>query len=338
MSTELVTTQSQPQGTLALQSDQTWWDNRQMAALQQMGVENASDGDLLVFLHVSQKTGLDPFARQIYMIGRNTKDQRTQQWVTKQTIQTGIDGFRLIARRAADRVGESLEYDDTLWADEEGNWRDVWLKKLTPPTAAKVTVLRNGRRFSAVAVYNEYVQTNRNGDPNTMWGRMPANQLAKCAEALALRKAFPQDLSGIYAEEEMGQADRPAAAPAPAATQGTGAQRMAAVLGAGDAPADQQPTASPPAEQPIAAGQPGEQPTTTVGGESPLLDMRSTLARGMFAILGEAGIQEEDQHAYLSKVLRREITSRKDLTEADARVVIDATRAALDEPFPTEQQ
>ena len=336
MSTELATVQPQ-RGALALQSDQAWWDNRQMAALQQMGVDNASDGDLLVFLHVSQKTGLDPFARQIYMIGRNTKDPRTNQWVTKQTIQTGIDGFRLIARRAADRVGESLEYDDTLWADEEGTWRDVWLKKVTPPTAAKVTVLRNGRRFSAVAVYSEYVQTNRNGDPNTMWGRMPANQLAKCAEALALRKAFPQDLSGIYAEEEMGQADRPGPVEPPMASQGTAAQRLATVLHTPDpdatgAPVDIGNAPEAPAQEPPADPEPA---ASTTGAT---LDMRSTLARKLFAVMGDAGIPDEAQHAYLSKVLGREITSRKDLTDADARTVIDATEAALAEPFPPEGQ
>jgi phage recombination protein Bet len=335
-STELATVPAQ-QGTLALQADQTWWDNRQMAALQQMGVENASDGDLLVFLHVSQKTGLDPFARQIYMIGRNIKDQRTNQWVTKQTIQTGIDGFRLIARRAADRAGEDFEYDDTLWADEEGNWRDVWLKKVTPPTAAKVTVRRGGRRFSAVAVYSEYVQTNRNGDPNTMWGRMPANQLAKCAEAAALRKAFPQDLSGIYADEEMGQADRPARQEAPAATQGSGAQRMAAVLhGPGADEHDPDPVDLGDAPEAEPAGEP-DAPPASGGEDSPALDMRSAVARKLFAVMGEAGIKDEDQHAYLTRVLRREITSRKDLTLADAQLVIDATEAALADPFAPEQ-
>jgi hypothetical protein len=58
-----------------------------------------------------------------------------------------------------------------------------------------------------VALYREYVQTDWNGNPTRMWKNMGANQIAKCAEALALRKAFPHDLAGVYTAEEMAQAD-----------------------------------------------------------------------------------------------------------------------------------
>jgi phage recombination protein Bet len=163
-------------------------------------VENATREDLAVFFHQAVRTGLDPFARQIYMIGRWTKQG------TKQTIQTGIDGYRLIARRAADRRNEQFGYEDTLWCGEDGQWRDVWLSK-TAPAAAKVTVLRGGERFSAVALFSEYAGTTKDGGYTQMWATKGAIMIAKCAEALALRKAFPQDLSGIYTAEEMSQAD-----------------------------------------------------------------------------------------------------------------------------------
>jgi phage recombination protein Bet len=191
---------------LAIDPAQTMWTEKQKAALVQLGVKDASNADLAVFFHQATRTGLDPFAKQIYMLGRWSKDG------IKQTIQTGIDGYRLIARRAADKAHEVLEYEDTLWCGPDGSWADVWLSD-EPPAAAKVCVIRNGARFPAVAKWSEYVQTNKDGTPNAMWKRMGANQLAKCAEALALRKAFPQDLSGIYTEDEMAHDDRPAEAP-----------------------------------------------------------------------------------------------------------------------------
>lgn len=181
---------------LILREDQNFWTPNQRAALAQMGVDRASDADLAVFFHQCTRTGLDPFARQIYMIERQGK----------QTIQTGIDGFRLIGRRAVDRSRESLEVSEAEWCGTDGVWRDVWLSK-EPPAAARVTVYRNGGRFPAIALYDEYVGRKRDGNPTQMWSTRPAGQLAKCAEALAWRKAFPQDLSGLYTSDEMAQAD-----------------------------------------------------------------------------------------------------------------------------------
>lgn len=204
------TVATRPQGTaLTIQEGQTEFSPGQIATLRQLGVEGATREDLAVFFHQAVRTGLDPFARQIYMIGRYTKGGM------KQTIQTGIDGYRLIARRAADASRETFGYEDTLWCGEDGVWRDVWLSK-SAPAAAKVTVLRNGERFSAVALFSEYAGTTKDGSYTQMWATKGAIMIAKCAEALALRKAFPQDLSGIYTAEEMAQADNETlATPAP---------------------------------------------------------------------------------------------------------------------------
>jgi phage recombination protein Bet len=190
-----------PTTDLSIEPEQQNWTDKQKAALQQLGVKDASNADLAVFFHHAKRTGLDPFAKQIYMLGRWTKEG------VKQTIQTGIDGYRLIARRAADARHETLGYEDTLWCGKDSQWREVWLED-EPPAAAKVVVLRDGQPFPAVALWTEFVQTNKDGTPNAMWKRMGANQLAKCAEAAALRKAFPQDLAGIYTDAEMGQAER----------------------------------------------------------------------------------------------------------------------------------
>ena len=192
---------------LAITSDQENWTPKQVAGLAHLGIDKASDGDLDVFFHQCQRTGLDPFVRQIYMIARKQWNADTGENEIKQTIQTGIDGFRLIARRAVDRTRETLGYEDNLWCGKDGVWRDVWLDRDNPPLAAKVTVLRNGQKYTAVATLAEYAGFKRNGQLTKMWADKPALMLAKCAEALALRKAFPQDLSGLYTSDEMSRVD-----------------------------------------------------------------------------------------------------------------------------------
>lgn len=202
---------------LAITSDQREFTQAQRAALAHMGVENATPEDLAVYLHQIQRTGLDPFSRQIHMIGRNSKkwDARTRQesWEVKWTIQTGIDGYRLIGRRAADARGEAISVQAPEWMHPSGDWRPAWSKGWGMPLAARVTITRHGQPFTAVALMDEYAQMDRNGNPTKMWRDRPAGMLAKCAEALAWRQAFPLDLSGLYTHEEMAQADNPGQAP-----------------------------------------------------------------------------------------------------------------------------
>lgn len=201
MSTEIIKTA----GALAIRPDQTDWTEEQALVLRQSGIDNdVTKAELAGFLHLCQRTGLDPFSRQIYLIGRWDKKQQRKVF----TPQTGIDGYRVVANRTVAQSGGSIGYEDTLWCGKDGRWRDVWLED-EPPAAAKVTVLRDGQRFPAVAGYREYVQTGRDGNPVGLWAKMPAGQLAKCASALALRMAFPHDLAGVYTAEEMAQADNP---------------------------------------------------------------------------------------------------------------------------------
>ena len=185
---------------LTVAPDQTAWDAAQLAALKQIGLADAPQGDLSLFLHYAQRTGLDPFSRQIYMIGR--WDSRANG--NRYTIQSSIDGLRIIAQRSGEYAGQTAP----MWCGEDGVWVDVWLASV-PPTAAKVGVYRAGfvEPLVAVARLDSYQPTNRDGKPMGLWATMPDVMLAKVAESLALRKAFPNDLSGIYTSEEMAQAD-----------------------------------------------------------------------------------------------------------------------------------
>ena len=166
----------------------------------QVAPDGTTRDELALFLQYCQRTGLDPFARQIYLSERRSQD-RNGNWITTRKPETTIDGFRLLAERSGQYAGQL----GPQWCDDDGVWRDVWTKRDVPPAAARVGVLRHDftEPLWAVALYDEYVQVKRDGNPNSMWTKMPANQLAKCAESLALRRAFPRELSGLYTREEM---------------------------------------------------------------------------------------------------------------------------------------
>jgi len=174
--------------------DPVKFTDNEIALIKRTVAEGATDDELALFLYQARRTQLDPLARQIHFVKRGGKA----------TIQTGIDGYRLVA----DRSGKYAGNDNPVYEGEAefGQGNDAG----AAPLKATVTVWKMvaGQRvgFSATAYWYEYYP----GDTGAgfMWRKMPCLMLGKVAESLALRKAFPAELSGVYTQEEMAQADR----------------------------------------------------------------------------------------------------------------------------------
>jgi phage recombination protein Bet len=174
----------------ATQNAMVAFSDEQVALIKRTVCKDSTDDELKLFLHVSKQSGLDPFAKQIHAVKRYTRNGPVM------SIQVGIDGYRLIA----DRTNKYAGNDDPLYTYKLNN-DGIELKQIDSATVAVRKIVGGVVcEFKATAYWDEYYPGDKMGH---MWKQRPKGMLGKCAEALALRKAFPAELSGLYTEEEM---------------------------------------------------------------------------------------------------------------------------------------
>ena len=158
-----------------------------------------SNEAILMAIDYCRARGLDPFKRIVHIVPVWDSEKKC----LVETVWPGIAELRTTAARTGQYAGkDEPRFGDTV----EARFGEV---DINFPEWCQVTVYRliAGERvaFHGARVYWEeaYATKGRSDEPNTMWRKRPRGQLSKCAEAEALREAFPEEIGGDYSVEEM---------------------------------------------------------------------------------------------------------------------------------------
>lgn len=155
-----------------------------------------TDQEVVMFLNLCKAQHLNPFLRDAYLIKYGSMPA---------TIVTGKEVFTKRARRNKDYAGQQagiiVQKQDgsienrigTLKLPDEaivGGWAKIFIKGYDVPVEITVS-------------FDEYVGVKKDGETNGQWSKKPATMIRKVALVQALREAFPEDLQGMYSQEEL---------------------------------------------------------------------------------------------------------------------------------------
>ncbi len=166
-----------------------------------------SDAEFLLFQEQCKRSGLDPLKKQIFCVERKAKVG--DEWVKKYDAQPAEAGMLARAEMFADYRGitaEAVYTDDDCMVDAGAG---VVVHRFKPAGRGKLLgawacVRREGRtpvvRFLKL---EDYIQKGRDGNPLSMWGRIPETMIVKCARVAVLRVVFPEAFGGLYIPEEL---------------------------------------------------------------------------------------------------------------------------------------
>jgi len=179
-------------------------DEHVYSAMKNSIYPGAADSSIAMVWSYCKARSLDPLQKPVHIVPMSVKDAKTGKYDWRDIVMPGIGLYRIQAQRSGCYAGQSdPEFGDDVTETISG-------VTVTYPKWCKVTVskmMNNGIivEFSAKEFWKENYATSGkdSSSPNAMWKKRPYAQLAKCAEAQALRKAFPDIIDQSPTAEEM---------------------------------------------------------------------------------------------------------------------------------------
>ena len=153
---------------------------------------SADKSQIAYFFEVCKRKHLDPFLKYVHMIERNERNPKQEgQWIKSYTIQTSLDGMRAIAQRNV----KVVSYRRTVRKSDGETYG-----------CCEIATADRGTYYDECPL-SEYIGKTKTGEITKFWKQFPQTMIKKVAEESVLRMLCPEDLSDIYGDDEMDQAE-----------------------------------------------------------------------------------------------------------------------------------